>query len=452
MSRLFKTFVCSTALLTCLTVPAAADEAALRQEVEDLRARLTKLEAMLKKVDTKVETAQNTANSAKASAGTTKVGDVNIAWSNGHPKFSNADGSSTLEIHGRMQLDAQFFDDDMRDYPDGTDLRRLWVGVKGKVANDFGYAFVTDLSASSTIQDAFISYDGIKNTSFKLGNQTTPYMLEQQTGNLHQAFLERSLVHDAFYSGRLIGLTGHTWGDNWSFKGGVYGAGGTSDGTDDEQYSVGAGATFVPVKNETTTVHLGIAPRYAVPEASSDSFTYDAKPEASHTSTFRAVDTGAISSVDDTFSTSLEGLVLYKNVSLQAEYTDVSVDRFAGSPDADFDGYYVQASWFPTGENRSYSVRNGAMGRVVPNRDLSSDGWGAWELAVRYSAVDLTDANINGGEADTLTFSVGWYPYSNLRLLANYVMADVDNTATQTSDTVANDDVDIFGIRAQVDF
>jgi phosphate-selective porin OprO/OprP len=70
-----------------------------------------------------------------------------------------------------------------------------------------------------------------------------------------------------------------------------------------------------------------------------------------------------------------------------------------------FDGGYVQGSWVITGENRDY--KDGAFSRIKPNRpfSLKNGGWGAWEVATRWSTLDLNDDNIAGG--DEQNYSLG---------------------------------------------
>ena len=72
-----------------------------------------------------------------------------------------------------------------------------------------------------------------------------------------------------------------------------------------------------------------------------------------------------------------------------------------------------------TGESRRY--KKGVFGGVTPKNSVSKGGKGAWELGIRYSTLDLTDRNIEGGEIDAMTWGLNWYPTATLRLSANYV-------------------------------
>jgi len=63
----------------------------------------------------------------------------------------------------------------------------------------------------------------------------------------------------------------------------------------------------------------------------------------------------------------------------------------------------------------------------MPDHPLSKGGWGAWEIAGRYSTIDLNDNNEYGGELRDITLGVNWYMENNLKLMFNYIQYDADN-------------------------
>ena len=91
----------------------------------------------------------------------------------------------------------------------------------------------------------------------------------------------------------------------------------------------------------------------------------------------------------------------YGPAHFQTEYMATLVDQIAG-PQVFYHGAYVQAGYFLTGENCGYNKQMGALDyNVKPFREffgLGRDqwfcGWGAWEIAARYSYVNLASAAI----------------------------------------------------------
>ena len=105
----------------------------------------------------------------------------------------------------------------------------------------------------------------------------------------------------------------------------------------------------------------------------------------------------------------------------QAELISSWANGANGQRDVNHYGAYAQASYFLTGENRVYDPTNGEFKRTRPKEPfaLSSGAAGAWELAGRYSHLDLGHGN--GGVQNNFSAGINWYLYSNLRFMVNYV-------------------------------
>ena len=58
-----------------------------------------------------------------------------------------------------------------------------------------------------------------------------------------------------------------------------------------------------------------------------------------------------------------------------------------------YKGWYVDASWFITGETRNYEAEEGIFGRTKVKKPVfrRQRGWGAWQIAGRYDVIDLSD-------------------------------------------------------------
>ena len=73
-------------------------------------------------------------------------------------------------------------------------------------------------------------------------------------------------------------------------------------------------------------------------------------------------------------------------------------------------------------------------------------GTGAWELAVRYSYLDLDSGNVRGGTLGDTTVGVNWYTNAYCKLVANYIHSDLIDPTRGRSST------NIVAMRAQLDF
>ena len=139
-----------------------------------------------------------------------------------------------------------------------------------------------------------------------------------------------------------------------------------------------------------------------------------------------------------------------------AEYTETFVDRFEPSgPNLNFHGGYIQASYFLTGEHHPWNRKLGTLGRVKPFenffavRDCNckiARGKGAWEIAARYSYIDLNDEDIAAGSAESLTLGLNWYWNQNSRMQFNYINGDAEQAG------VADGVYDIIGLQFEVFF
>jgi phosphate-selective porin OprO/OprP len=122
--------------------------------------------------------------------------------------------------------------------------------------------------------------------------------------------------------------------------------------------------------------------------------------------------------------------------------------------DPTFSGWYVESSYFLTGEHRPYRRQLGTFDRVIPFEDFFRvdtnrgvcTGLGAWQVAARLSHLDLDDATVAGGTLTDATLGVNWYLNPFTRLQFNYIHAFLDDPALDRSGA------DIIGMRAGFDY
>jgi phosphate-selective porin OprO/OprP len=119
------------------------------------------------------------------------------------------------------------------------------------------------------------------------------------------------------------------------------------------------------------------------------------------------------------------GLALVEgSFSLQSEVT-ITLPHGGISEDPVFWGGYGELSWWVTGETRRYLRGRGVFSRVVPKSrfDPEKGQWGAFETAVRYSWLDLSDDGIRGGTLAEWSLALNWVLFSNMRISNSYVVS-----------------------------
>jgi len=191
-------------------------------------------------------------------------------------------------------------------------------------------------------------------------------------------------------------------------------------------------------------LHLGLSANALY--SGNSTVRYRSRPE-SYLAPY-VVDTGDISAEG---ALVVGGEVAWVNgpFSLQGEYLHsfVRENQTNATTILNFDGLYASASWFLTGESRPYNLINGCFDRVVPKHNFNwgRGGWGAWELAARYSYVNLDSGDINGGRMSLLMAGVNWYLHSHVKWRFEYGFGHVAAYQPQGN-------LNIFQTRLEVDF
>ncbi|WP_297706936.1 porin, partial [uncultured Eudoraea sp.] len=64
--------------------------------------------------------------------------------------------------------------------------------------------------------------------------------------------------------------------------------------------------------------------------------------------------------------------------------------------------------------------------KVKVANGINTGGWGELEVYSRWSSVDMTDQNIDGGEMNTFSVGINWYPISAIQVNINYRYSTLD--------------------------
>jgi phosphate-selective porin OprO/OprP len=388
-------------------------------------------------------------------------------WKEGF-RLSRDDGAVQLKFGGRIQNDWAFIDaaDDVDRAlgvdGQGVEFRRARIFFEGDLWEHSFFKFQLDFANTGDgtveLKDAYMGLRGLGPVgTVSVGHFKEPFSIEHHTSSKYLTFMERSL-DSAFSPARNTGVMAfNTALDRrllWQV--GAFKQTNTSGfGFDDDYgWDVSGRLVGVPLYEEDgrRLVHLGLAYSHRFSDHD-DLMRFSARPE-SHLAP-RFVDTGSTIPADGVDLIAPELAVGWGSAAFQAGYVHAFVDTH-GSPDVNLWGSYAQASFFLTGENRNYLLGAGRFGRVRPNTPFNParGEWGAWEIAARFSYIDLNDSFVDGGEMWAMTAGLNWYPYSNARVLLNYVHASLSERTALGPPVIegVDGDADIAELRFQVDF
>jgi phosphate-selective porin OprO/OprP len=132
------------------------------------------------------------------------------------------------------------------------------------------------------------------------------------------------------------------------------------------------------------------------------------------------------------------GIASWRNFQVNGEAYLINVNR-QGLVTNSFTGGYIEGSWILTGEHRAYSPPAGTYLRPVPEHPfLPFEGscCGAFELAARYSTIDLNNNfiprpppgsnSVGGGQQTVYAVGLNWYPNANMRFMVDYLHGKIN--------------------------
>ena len=440
----------------------AAELEELRKQVEEQRAEDERVDELEEEVQKQKIAAQDAAR---------------LSFVAGRPTITSADGRSSISLRAVVQLDAAHYEQkdedplefDFRrgsvgasqreitsalDLSDGAYFRRARMGFEGVIAEEFNFRFLAEFGGSGTegparINDAWINYVGIAPFTLQAGAFTPSANLDDATSQEELMFPERATPAELSRTlggadgriGAALRSSGQRWMNSLAFT--------TRTATDaegaDSAANVVARLALLALTGSDFNVHTGINGTYSIqpPDAGQNAtgarhaVRFRDRPELRVDST-RLIDTGSIDA-NDAWNTGVELAANWRFLYIQGEYFLYGIDREGPAANPTFDGGYVQAGWFLTGESRRYNMATGSFQMPRPFVPVSWDpfGYGAWEVAVRYSRADLDyrpgdsgelagPSTVRGGVQDVLTLGLNWYLNANFRMSLNGYFVEVE--------------------------
>ncbi len=444
---------------------------------------------------------------------------------------SNADSQNKLpliRLSGFMQYDTGFFSQDpnsittLGDIQNGSGFRRARLQGLGFLTEHTRYSIEMDFGNAGAGRPSFQDVWGEQTNlpffgTIRVGQYRQPITMDSWTNIRHMEFLERSAPFQALDPFRRVGAmawrlsedemsllaysvysTGNTFFNGVSnvyntmgvddrFATQIGDQGGVSfairgthllyfDEPAEGRYllHVGGGYNFSEIGGngfgktaDARTYQARSIPEFFVGDSAAAGLTAGGTPFF--------VDTGRF------FATSynlyhLELAGNYGAAHFQTEFLATAVNQLNG-PVVFYDGAYIQAGYFLTGESCGYNKSAGALDYNVnpfsqffglgPTKAMC--GWGAWEVAARWSYLDLSARNINTanyvvgppgspaanatipastnpGVLNESTVALNWWWNMYTRVQFNWIHAMLENNVHGFSST------NIYTARFQIEF
>ncbi len=394
-------------------------------------------------------------------AGSPAPDDWNISYRN-VLTFERNDGRAKLAIGGRLQADfATIHVDDALESAlpggdgDGVEFRRARFYLQGELNERIFWKSQIDFSTGIVVlADAYIGIKGLGLLgTAKIGHMKEPFSLEELTSSKYITFMERSLPA-VFDSARDFGVsfsnTLHDERISWTAA--VLAPTGPTGFSFSQSgdFNIGARITGLPIYSDAgrALVHLGISAMYQARNATP--FRFRQRPEIHLARQY--FDTGPLAS-DGAGLLAIEFAGVCGAFHFASEWKQAWVDTTSLGNEQAYGGY-ISAGYFLTGEHRRYQKSNGTWSRVTPLEPFDPDKgqWGAFEIATRYSYLDVDQGSLDGGSGQNISGALNWYLLSNLRISANYVYADVKDTGVGAAASRAKGRIHAFQMRAQLEF
>jgi len=506
----FATVLIASGIIS-LPLTALANDSA---ELEELRALVQSLDQQVKVLARKGEVAEENTSAAKNTTPVVKASENGFG-------IESADGKNSIKLGGLIQYDYRGFNQDANDVRNRSDARagsldavtgfhdandtwlarRLRPNIQGTLFGKYDYRFQEEFAGgSASVVDAYI--DGRFDPAFKVRvGKYMPFVgLELLQSGDDIKFIERSYVSNNILPNRDQGIA--VYGDvlnnklNYAFgyNNGVVDGGNASTTSEfDSKKEVTARLFATPFKDDVNALSgfgFGIAATYTDATAEKNlNFTDTSAADGTRNGLPSYVTNGQQTFFRYSPATVADGKRLrvapqayYYNgpFGLLAEYARVSQDvslASGGSPAAgagssgtgaastaqstilagsnktlNNDAWQIAATYLLTGEDSSFKS-------IKPKNDFDLDkgGWGAWELALRYSELSVdsdtfknsngtlasqtsadaiakladsfADPTLSARKAKTWTAGINWYLNSNAKIVLNYEQTSFDGGA-----------------------
>lgn len=315
-----------------------------------------------------------------------------------------------------------------------------------------------DIFTSPDVKDAYVSMNEIPGIGrLRIGNFFVPFSLEQVTNDTNNIFVERSIpTQGIFAADREVGMAiyNSALDDRVTWTTGIF----FDDITDgiktrinaNQGYRLSGRLTCLPIYEEreegTRLLHTGVGILHT--RDFDKSVRFRSRPSVQRGPFL--IDSGILDA--DTYTTgNLEFATILGSLTSQTELFVSQVNLNTGRT-AHVGGAYTHLSYFVTGEHRMFDPfgQHGAQfSRNVPFRNFSTkkgvEGWGALELKVRWSILDLSE--VSAGQYNDFTAGFNWYWSDRTRIMFDWI-----HPFTSSQTVFGQTEADLLAMRFDVNW
>ncbi|MFM7519757.1 MAG: OprO/OprP family phosphate-selective porin [Planctomycetota bacterium] len=450
-----------------------------------------------------------------------QVGNIDRRIAEAQKRLAELEGKTDtlpiIKLSGFFQLDDGLFSqprfsrERIGDAFDGVAFRRARLAAVGKLTEFTNFSIEMDFATAG--RPSFFDVWGEQEQvpffgTIRIGQFRQPGTMDGWTSIRHLEFLERNAVFQGFDPFRRVGIMAYAMSDDertsWAYS--LYATGLTFwNGTETVYSSIGdnrngsqigdnGGVAFASrithllhyddLADGRYLLHVGGGFHYAATGGSGSTGAFAKTFRSAFFPEFFVGDqtgiglTGAGTPlVMDSGRILADGFTLsHRELAgsagrfhFQSEVMLETVEQFGG-PTILQPGAYAQCGWMLTGETIGYLKQAGVLDyNVVPFRPFFGTGrhgrmggWGAWEVAFRWSYVDISGTNVNpanqlsnfrgpppapnAGVYNASTVGVNWWWNRFTRVQFNWIRPMPDYVGYGLAP------FDIFGTRFQVEF
>jgi phosphate-selective porin len=367
---------------------------------------------------------------------------VTAGWNGEHFFIKSTDGQFQIQPYGYVQMDYLSYLGDGAP-PDTFSIRRGRFGFQGNYGDHYQFGILVDNAATTgaTIRDIYLNAKATNWFQVQAGQFKEPFAQEELEGDTNLDFVERglqgALYPSAATTNRSPGVTVHGDINGGAFQywaGAFNGKGYSVNNTTSVPETVGR-VRFYPWRNKKDSpLHefaFGASIAYSMSRGLSNEVSAPMTlPDGAYTWFPQFPVNGNVWRYEGEF-TYIKGPFALRDEYVAASYNRTGVGTltlgglgFANLPNVRYQGWDSSATYLLTKERRPENgtprVKHPVFGPLTEAGN--GRGWGAWELAFRYSGLQgnepgiffnnlFTPENVPAFNMHTDQFSVGvsWY-------------------------------------------